>query len=95
MSNNTLNDLTTVCRKFITILLYLWLCALILGKDPCSSYIELSDADRELRFTKETGKSDRDDLEAGVWYRITGKAGYKMANRYPQNWRHHCLQILF
>ena len=52
------------------------------GEDPCKSYKELSDADRERRFTQDTGKSDADDLVAGSWYRFTGKAGYKLSNRY-------------
>ncbi|KAL9952931.1 hypothetical protein ACROYT_G040263 [Oculina patagonica] len=51
------------------------------GEDPCNSYKELTDADRERRFTQDTGKSDADDLQAGSWYRFTGEAGYKLSNR--------------
>ena len=56
-----------------------------LANDPCYLHIKMSDADRELRFTQETGKSDRDYILTGYWYRITGKAGHKLANRYKQN----------
>lgn len=50
--------------------------------DPCSSYKELSEADRERKYTQDTSKSDVNDLQAGSWYRFTGKAGYKLSNRY-------------
>lgn len=51
--------------------------------NPCSSsvYKELTEADRERRFTQETGKSDASDLQAGNWYRFTGDAGFKLSNR--------------
>jgi len=57
------------------------------ASDPCSSYTELSGADRERKYTQDTGKSDAIDLQAGRWYRITGKAGYKLANRL---WKDGC-----
>ncbi|KAJ7393042.1 hypothetical protein OS493_008338 [Desmophyllum pertusum] len=55
--------------------------------NPCSSsvYKELTEADRERRFTQETGKSDASDLQAGNWYRFTGDAGFKLSNRLKRN----------
>ena len=55
--------------------------SILIAKDPCSSYKELKEADRERRFTQDTEKSDADDLQAGKWYRFTGDAGYKLSNR--------------
>ncbi|XP_020605319.1 uncharacterized protein LOC110044139 [Orbicella faveolata] len=51
------------------------------ARNPCSSYKELNEADRERRFTQDLGKSDADDLRAGKWYRFTGRAGFKLSNR--------------
>ena len=55
--------------------------SIFIGRNPCSSYKELNEADRERRFTQDVGKSDADDLRPGRWYRFTGSAGFKLSNR--------------
>jgi len=50
--------------------------------DPCKSYKVLAEADRERKYNQDSGKSDVNDLKADYWYRFSGKAGFRLSNRY-------------